>query len=478
MRIVNIELAEPGMVLARDIYDEHGRTLIGRGCILTEEYIEGLENRGIFGVYIDDEISRDIDIKEAIPEAMRQEGIRYLVDGNIDGCLEVAKKIVDELLESSEISFDIRDIRAYDNYTYAHSVNVAVLCGAIGIGMQLEAEQQYQLVLAALLHDLGKMMIPTEILNKPDRLTKEEYETIKTHAELSHKILAERWDISSNVKNAVLFHHENYDGTGYPRGLMYDDIPLFASIIHVADVYDALISKRPYKNPYSPGEAAEYLMGASGVLFQPEIVNVLLKYVPIYQKGQMVTLSNGEKAIVYENRGGHVLRPVVKLENGALLDLSDDKNLTITITGGDTDSPDLEGEKIRSRTIEQARKKKIMVVDDMKTNLAMLRAMLKNEYELNLLRSGEQAIGCILKKEYPDLILMDIDMPDMDGIEAATRIQNMTKNKVPIIFVTVLADRETVLKCKALNPAGYVLRPYNEVFLKSEIERIVDGVIG
>ena len=120
----------------------------------------------------------------------------------------VAKKIVDQVLESGTLSLDLTDLRCFDGYTYAHSVNVAMLSCIIGFGQKMNGEALEQLVMAGLLHDLGKLVIPPEILNKPSRLTNEEYEIMKTHAMLSYEIIKERWDISSQVKTAVLYHHE------------------------------------------------------------------------------------------------------------------------------------------------------------------------------------------------------------------------------------------------------------------------------
>lgn len=116
------------------------------------------------------------------------------------------------------VSLDLTDLRSYDDYTYAHSVNVAVYCGVIGMGMGMSEVELGHLVTAALLHDLGKLQIPDEILNKPGRLTQEEYLIMKSHATLSYQIISERWDISAHIKEAVLHHHENVDGSGYPDG--------------------------------------------------------------------------------------------------------------------------------------------------------------------------------------------------------------------------------------------------------------------
>lgn len=334
MRYVPLQEAKKGMRLAQDMYDSKGRTLIGINALLTAHYIEKLEQYGFDGVYIKDEMSKDIEIEPIISPQLRQKGISCIRKLDIDGCQQVAKHIVEEILGKGTISLDMTDLRSYDDYTYAHSVNVAVISCIIGIGFILQEEKLVQLVSAALLHDLGKMTISPEIINKPGRLTPEEFQEIKKHPTFSYEMISERWDLSAQVKNAVLLHHENVDGTGYPKGIRGEDQTLMTKIIHVADVYDALTSKRPYKDPYSPGEAMEYMMGACGSMFDTHAVAKLMECVPLYPKGTDVILSDGRKGIIYENSGAYNLRPIVKLyENGELIDLTSKEHLSLVISG-------------------------------------------------------------------------------------------------------------------------------------------------
>ena len=137
------------------------------------------------------------------------------------------------------------------------------------MGFEMNEEELTNVVMAGLLHDLGKLSIDPEILNKPGRLTPEEYGIITTHARLSYELVQERWDIPAQVKNAIYFHHQNVDGSGYPEATDGAVQTIYTKILHVADVYDALVSKRPYKASYSPKEAyekerEEMLKGVSG----------------------------------------------------------------------------------------------------------------------------------------------------------------------------------------------------------------------
>ena len=407
-----------------------GRTMVGSGCELTASYINKLNEYGFSGVYIEDEQSKDIYIEATIPEKLRQEGFKCVQENDIDRCAEIAQQIVENLLSRKNVCLDMTDLRSYDDYTYAHSVNVAVLCCVIGMGMGMSERDLNYLVTAALLHDLGKLAIPKEILNKPGRLTPDEYQLMKTHSTRSYQLLSKRWNISAHIKQTVLLHHENVDGSGYPQGLMGDEQSLSVRIVHVADVYDALTSRRPYKKPYSPYEAVEYLMGACGIMFDKNVVEVFMERVPLFPRGTEVNL--------------------------------------------DTVSPDSE-EPGRKKMVQETARKKIMIVDDMKTNLDAMRGILEDEYTVILCKCGKQALHYLEHNEFPDLIIMDVDMPEMNGIETTMRANKLTGGRIPVLFVTAMCDAHTVMTCRRLHAAGYIVRPYKAIYIKSEVERIFSG---
>lgn len=476
MRYMEISNAEPGMILAHAIYDMSGRVLLGVNGILTESYIKRIREYGFTGVYIQDELSQDIVLDDIIEPKLREEGMKAVQKGDIDACKKVAEKIVEDMLGKGQISLDMADLRSYDDYTFAHSVNVAVICSVIGIGLGYDSTRLRELVIAALLHDLGKLAIDTEVLNKPERLSKEEFEQMKRHTEISYDMLSERWDLSSAIKTAVRFHHENEDGSGYPKGLDGSELNQYAKILHVADVYDAMTSKRPYKEPYSSRETIEYLMGACGILFDLKSVEALLKYLPLYPKGTTVTLSNGEKALVVENSGNYNLRPLVRLMNGENIDLTRQENFNITIVEDDVESAiSIDEEEARIKMRQKEKQYHILVVDDMKTNLLMIRDMLKDEYRLTLVNSGEKAVDYLLKNPEPDLILLDIDMPGMSGIEMMEHLAAIKQRPIPVLFVTSICDKATVLRCRQLGAKGYIVRPYQPGYVKTEIKRILSG---
>lgn len=201
----------------------------------------------------------------------------------------------------------------------------------------------------------------------------------------------------------------------------------------------------------------------------------MLRSIPLYPKGTEVELSDGRVGVIKENADAHNLRPIVRLLDGTTLDLSDRANMSIAILppkGKQEVSTSSETE--RKEMIKHQREVHIIAVDDMKTNLQMIYDILKDDYKVTLLKSGAQLIKYLEKNPYPDLILLDIDMPQMDGIEAAKRVMDMTKESVPIMFVSALCDTKTIMACKDLNVAGYVVRPYKPVYIRSEIERIIN----
>lgn len=477
MRYIKIEDAKPGMCLAYNIYDADGHTLICNGSVLSEFYIKRLSDHGFDGVYITDELSKDIHIDPIITPELRAEGLITVRESDIDGCKSIAKKIVEQILDRGILTLDLTDLRSFDGYTYAHSVNVAVIACVIGFGLNLENEELEQLVMAGLLHDLGKLVIPREILNKTTRLTNEEYDIMKTHSSLSYEIIRERWDIPANVKTAVLYHHENIDGSGYPDGMDGEQTSLFTKILHTADVYDALVSKRPYKKPYSPYEACEYLMGGGGIMFEPKIVEALMHCVPFYPKGTEVSLSDGRTAIIVENAGTRNLRPLLRMIDGTTLDLQEHDNFNVTILheSNETVLDPVTGEADRKKMLMPVRRYRIMIIDSMLIHLQSMRGFLHNMYDLQLFTSVDQAFMYLKRNTEPDLIILELNMPRINGFEAAERLRGIIGDSVPILFEIDTNDKSVIARCRKEGAAGYIVRPYKPIFVKAEIRRILTG---
>lgn len=186
---------------------------------------------------------------------------------------ENEKRIYNELVTALVSAIEVKDV-----YTEGHGQRVRKYSCNIAEKMNLSKEQIDNISIAALLHDIGKIGISTEILNKPGSLTEEEYEIIKKHPEYSKKILEKINDFSQIMQLAYL-HHENFDGSGYPLGLKGDEIPIGAQIIHLADAYDAMTSQRAYRKAMSKQEAIEIIKREIGRQFHPEVARIALEEV-------------------------------------------------------------------------------------------------------------------------------------------------------------------------------------------------------
>lgn len=332
MRYINMNHAEPGMIVGKSIYNEDGHILVNYRVTLTEKLIKRMKDKGLKGLYIEDSLSDDIEVENLITDGLEIKAAQALREMDIDAAMDVAGEITDELSLQGDISVNLVSLRTISDYTYKHSVNVAVLSVLTGMGLGFKKPMLKELAAAGLLHDIGKINIPPETMEKAGPLTEEEYELIKKHSEFGYEKIKNNISISSKTKMGVYMHHENYNGTGYPMGLSGDQIYLFAKIIHIADVYDAITSERVYKKAQSPGEAVEFLMKNAGTMFQPEFVKAFITYIPVYPKGRNVVLSDGSTAVVVENRQHHTLYPVVRrLSDGKTIDLSENENKDLII---------------------------------------------------------------------------------------------------------------------------------------------------
>ncbi|MEG1953430.1 MAG: HD-GYP domain-containing protein [Hydrogenoanaerobacterium sp.] len=209
----------------------------------------------------------------------------------------------------------VNEIRQMDDSLYTHSIDVAVLNGLISKWMSLTPEQTHKLIRIGLLHDLGKLKIPPEVLNKPARLTSEEFDIIKMHATYSYDILTNSGETDVEVLTGVRGHHERIDGTGYPDDLKSNEIPFFARISAVSDVYDAMISKRVYKRQSSPFEVLDEFSKRMFTHLDRTIVEVFLENMPRELVGRAVSLSTGETGIVVYVSPLRFAFPIVRVGN-------------------------------------------------------------------------------------------------------------------------------------------------------------------
>jgi putative nucleotidyltransferase with HDIG domain len=257
------------------------------------------------------------------------QGVQYLYqDTNSADFTNASRSITDDLLKAIEdndaVAVDIGALQVSDEYTFKHSVDVATMAMIVARKYGLNDNQVYQIGIAGLLHDIGKSKIPNEILNKAGKLTDDEFTIIKMHSTYGYHILEPKKDISQEVKLGVLQHHEKMNGKGYPMQVTGEKIHLFSRIISVADIYDALVTERPYKKPFSPRAAVEMIMSMTEEL-DIKVMKCFMESVILYPVGSDVMLSTGEMARVVENLSYAVLRPkVLGLQSGKVYDLAND----------------------------------------------------------------------------------------------------------------------------------------------------------
>lgn len=483
MRFVPTAELERGMKVARDIVFTTQAAILKKNTYLTDNYLKFLTEKGFLGVYIADEMSEDIEIEDLVDPEIINCGVDAVKNENINTMVDVATDIVGDLLGKSELSANLIDLRSYDDYTYHHSVNVGVLSALVGKQMGLVDSELRDLCLSGICHDLGKRQIEYEILNKPSRLTDDEFEVMKRHPRLAYDFLNLQARINANVKSGVLYHHENIDGSGYPNGLVGDKIPKFARIIHVTDVYDALTSKRPYKNPFEPLDAFFYLEGGKGKLFDEEVVDALISVVPAYPVGIDVFLSNGERAVVVSHTED-MLRPMIRLySNQQLVDMESDKDFNdvyIIRSGIVPDSEEREVEVLNEGRgtkagVVQKKKATIMVVDDNKMSRFHLRDALNHDYDILLFDGAMEALNYIKTNEHPDLIISEINMPVMDGFSLMEKIRNITKKDIPFVMQSKDSDKETVINCKRAGATDFFTKPINPIYVKERLYQILNN---
>lgn len=249
--------------------------------------------------------------KEAVASMFQETRMGHAL--NTDDALPIVEEISNSILRNPGALISLARLKDKDDYTYMHSVAVCALMVSLAKQLSLDDEQIRQAGMAGLLHDIGKMMIPQEILNKPGKLTDDEFATVKSHPAAGHKMLQEGSNVNDIALDVCLHHHEKIDGSGYPERLADTEISLYAKMGAVCDVYDAITSNRPYKNGWEPAESirkmAEWCQGH----FDQRIFQAFVRSIGIYPTGSLVKLSSSRLAVVMEQSEKSLLTPKVKI---------------------------------------------------------------------------------------------------------------------------------------------------------------------
>ncbi len=258
------------------------------------------------------------DLAKALPEAL--DYARKFIDDVRNGkTIEVEEaepiigQVIDSISTNEPAALTLAFLKKYDEYTYTHSINVNLYSLLLGKALGFDREELKKLGIAAMFHDVGKGRIPNKVLNKPGKLTDEEFEIMKGHSLQGLRVLSKVEGLDQNVLRGVVEHHERYDGNGYPRKVKGEDIHPYARMIAISDVYDALTSVRVYKKAMTPSKTLSLMFKWKGADFDPEFFNKFIRVMGIYPPGTMVQLEDKRFGLVLETNEGSPLKPKVKI---------------------------------------------------------------------------------------------------------------------------------------------------------------------
>lgn len=289
-----------GMVINQDICDRNNVLIVPKGTLITEHIIMHLSKFGILKVnaadnWIQDKVLNEFN--EAYARTSKKIKIAFESIKHKQH-IEISQfeSIVNELLNKSESSWSIipymQIIERKDEYTFHHSINVCILAMIMGKWLGYKKEKIKLLGIAAVLHDIGKVMVPDEILNKPGILTDIEYGVMKEHAKLGFQLLMNSGVTDESIKNIVLSHHERIDGSGYPLGLHSSQVNEQTKIVAICDVYDAVTSKRVYKDKENPLKGLKIILDSSYKVLDPYLSRLFIDNTAVTYQGCKAMLSD------------------------------------------------------------------------------------------------------------------------------------------------------------------------------------------
>jgi putative nucleotidyltransferase with HDIG domain len=326
VRVVALRDRVAGETLAMPVHGDGGRLMLARGMSLTPTLIQALQKRGYTRVAIEDVLLRDVEADETIQEETRELTIRVLdtvtsnvlrgTPGDLRPIRNAVEAIIADLRDNPKACIGLYSLCSFDEETYTHSTNVCVLSLSAAQVMGWLPGDLRQVGLGALLHDIGKVLIPKQILNKPALLTDDEYSLVKTHTEKGWELLQGCYDVGAVTAHAALDHHERLDGSGYPREVKGDNISEIGRIAAVADVYEAMTADRPQRRAVLPEAVHAFMMEKRGTLFDGDIVEAMFTRVALYPTGTILSLWGGYVAVVIRQDPRSNSRPFVRIVSG------------------------------------------------------------------------------------------------------------------------------------------------------------------
>lgn len=358
MRLVSTRSVTAGSKLAKPIYNDNGQVLLCRGAELTDRVLDRLHQLGFSFIYIHDERTNDIEVESVVREETKRKAVKTIkvefqaiakelklkktfnsehLSKNFS---KVIQAILSDIKQNKNALAILSDMFVYDSYIFTHSLNVTVYTLGLAVELGFNEKQLMDIGMGALLHDVGKMAIPVEVLNKPGRLNDEEFQIIQSHAKAGFDMLRNVPNLSLLSAHCAYQHHERLDGTGYPQGLKEKQIHYYAKMIAIADVFDAVTSNRIYRKPMLPHEGLELLYSGVGKQFDQALVEAFRRTIAVYPAGLKVKLSDGRVAIVVKQNKQLSTHPVVRIieehdreiSPSYDIDLTEQLNVTIVET--------------------------------------------------------------------------------------------------------------------------------------------------
>ena len=327
-----------GNMIAEPVYSEHGNLLLKEGVIINDHVLNKLLAHEIDYVYIFDALMEGVEQKSLVREEKLEESVRVVKNvfddvlhkesmgvksGISRSDIALVKNVVDELLKELEnaenILYTVVDLIGTDAYTYKHSVNVTVLSIIAAKALGYDREDIKNIAMGALLHDIGKVRVESELILKPGKLTFEERKRVEKHPSYGYELLEAIEGLSYTTKQIILLHHEKLDGSGYPYGLRGIEIPPYVRIVTVCDMYDAMTTDRVYRNKMPIYRALDILMAEAIYRIDPKVYSVLLNNIAVYPVGTGIVLSDGRIGVVMKYRHKNPARPIVRVLNNHLI---------------------------------------------------------------------------------------------------------------------------------------------------------------
>lgn len=357
MKKIQIKDLRPGMVTAEDIYSIDGQLILGKKVILIDKNIEKLDSFGIYSIKVEDNVVSVAPAMNDVPpsynERMRQKpefiafkenfeshvdmiqtGLNQLIESNsnfdAENLVSQTLTFIDNIDHSVNLMDMLLNMRDYDDSTYAHCVNAAIIANIFADWLNLSKEDRAMATSCGLFHDIGKVKVPESILKKPGPLTKAEFDAIKRHPLNGYNIL-DAAELGEEIKNAALMHHEKCDGSGYPYGFTRDKISFFAKMITIVDIYDAMTSKRVYRDPICPFDVIAEFEKEGYDKYDTDMILTFLKNVSNSFIGFRVRLNNGLEGEVVFIHPEQLSRPTIQCANGKFIDLSVHKDMKISM---------------------------------------------------------------------------------------------------------------------------------------------------